>query len=600
MRSLRLILALSLISMVVGCASSSTTSGDPTLPIDRVREQVSWLADEKRQGRLTGTEGERAAAEWLGEQLRTLGAQPLKGNDFLQPFEFTAGTTDTGTTLTINDKPVASANVRGLSFSKSEKVSGDVVFAGYGITVPEGQDFGYDSYASLDVDGKIVLVLRYLPENAGDDARRALSRYSGLRFKALTARENGAAGLLVVTGPNSPNAGELAPLTFDTSIAGSGIVAATITDAAASTLLATSDRSLADLQTELDTANPHVSGFALENAQVELDVKLQRETQTGYNVVGVLPANATPAREGSLVIGAHYDHLGRGNAGNSLAGKDEAGKVHHGADDNASGVAAVLEAVGRLRKRTRDVIVGFWSGEELGLIGSTHFVDKSGVEPNELIAYINFDMVGRVRENSVSAQGVGSSEQWPAIVESANENLGLTVNLMSDPYLPTDSSAFYQAQVPTLNFFSGSHEDYHRPGDTADKLNYAGIVEVARLGANAAMLTMDRDELAYAVVERKAASSGGRSGIRVFTGTIPDYSTEVEGLLLGGVMAGGPADAAGLQKGDVITGFAGKGVANIYDYMYALDGVKPDVPIEVRYLRDGEERTTTLTPKARE
>src|SRR5437868_10861005 len=229
--------------------------------VGQLRRYITTLASERFAGRQTGTEGERLAREFLIAELKRIGAKPLPGQrDFALPFEFTAGARDGGTSLSI------AGAARALSFSDSGDATGPLVFAGYGIVVPESQDFGYDSYATLDVKDKIVVVLRYFPEDADQKTRAVLARYSDLRFKAMAARQHGAKAMLVVTGPRSPNAGELVPMTFDTALAGSGIVAASITGTQAEEIFrGHADKTLEDAQKSLDSANPHVAGFAIPN-----------------------------------------------------------------------------------------------------------------------------------------------------------------------------------------------------------------------------------------------------------------------------------------------------------------------------------------------
>jgi len=579
--------------------------------VDALRRDASHLASEELEGRMTGSPGAAAAIDYLSGRLTELGALPLPGQEgFAIPFSFTAGTRDAGSSVTLAgtgfdatwDDP---GHVQALSFSQSGTVTAPVVFAGYGLVVPDGDEVVYDSYAGLDVEGKIVLVLRYSPEETEGDYRAQLARYSGLRYKALQARERGAVALLVATGPASPNAGETVPLSFDTAISGSGLVAASISGEVAEALFAAlPDRDLASTQRELDSGNPHVAGFDL-GREITVQVAIEREEKTAHNVVGYFPGTAADAAdEPWVVLGAHFDHLGRGRSANSLADASEADAVHYGADDNASGVAAALEAGRRLagEEHRRHVVLAFWSGEELGVLGSTAFLRDEVLDPAGIAAYVNFDMVGRMRDNKLTLQAVGSSPEWPGLIERTNVPVGFDLNLGEDPYLPTDSSAFNQADVPTLHFFTGSHEDYHKPSDTADKLNYEDLERVARFGA---LLTGRLADLESApefveVAPTTRGGGGDRESLRAYTGTIPDYTTEVEGLRLSGVIEGGPAAAAGLQEGDVIVEFGGTTIANIYDYTYALDAVKIGEPTRVAYLRDGERHETTVTPTARE
>jgi hypothetical protein len=576
----------------------------------RLLGDVTWLASPDLEGRLTGTPAERQAADYLARSLEEAGARPLPGADgYLVPFEFTSGTADDGSSIALVAGARTGAwkdteHVQALSFSDNESVRGPVVFAGYGLTVPDGQDFGYDSYATLDVEDKIVVVLRYFPEDVDGEARATLARYSGLRYKAMNARQHGAKAILVVTGPRSPNAGETIPMTFDTAISGSGIVAASISaEVAAALLAAKPELDLEAAQRMFDDGNPHTVGFELPGVEAELDVKVRRERRTGHNVLAMLPGAEPDAAKPYVLVGAHYDHLGRGGGGNSLARKEEAGGIHHGADDNASGAAAVLEVARGLAgvRHDRHVVLALWSGEELGLLGSSAFVQSGLIPSDQVAAYLNMDMVGRMQDNKLTAQSVGSSPVWPRLLEQANVPVGFDLVTQDDPYLPTDSAAFYNAKVPALQLFTGSHVDYHRPSDVAEKINYQDLERVARFATLVTHRLADLDEAPeYAVVERKRAEGGGRDAVRAFTGTIPDYTTEVEGLRLGGVMAGGPADEAGLREGDVIVRFGGATITNIYDYTYALDAVKVGVTVEVIYLRDGEQRTTTITPRSRD
>ena len=574
------------------------------------RAIVERLADDALEGRMTGTPGIREAADYIVGQLRAIGAEPLPGvGGYRQAFAYTAGVTDMGTTVafahddgTPLPHPDGGGNLaRALSFSENGVAEGSLVFAGYGLSVPETDDFGYDSYATLDVTDKIVMVLRYFPEDTEGVLRATLARYAGLRYKALAARERGAAGLIVVTGPRSPNAGELVALTFDTAVSDSGIVAATVDGRMAKAIIEASGRSLVEVQASLDTANPHVTGFDLP-LTAAIDVKLESSEATGHNVLGYLPPTGSEAvAEPYVMLGAHYDHLGHGQV-DSLARAAEAGDVHNGADDNASGVAAVLAAGGELAAAPRDrgIILAFWSGEELGLLGSRDFVRQAPVPMDQIAAYLNFDMVGRLRDNTLSVQAVGSSSIWTDLVEELNEPFGFELSYVTDPYLPTDSRELNAAEVPTLAFFTGSHEDYHRPTDDADTLNYEGLERITGLAAAVATHLANADEPPDFIEVVQDVRRTGQAAMRIFTGTIPDYASDAEGLLLSGVIAGGPAEAAGLQGGDLIVSLAGQAIANIYDYTYALDILKVGEPAEVTYVRGGERITAELIPEARE
>ena len=585
----------------------------------KTRAHVQALASPRLDGRMTGSPGERLAADYIVTELKRMGAKALPGaSDYRLPFEFTAGTRDGGSRVRVSiaNAPPASGDVvgglaearppsaRALSFSDNgDVVDVPVVFAGYGIVVPPSQGFGYDSYTGLDVKDKVVLVLRYFPEDAEPKTKQTLARYSDLRYKAMQARQHGAKAMLVVTGPRSPNAGELVPMTFDTALAGSGIVAVSIKSAEADSMFKGAGTTLEEAQKALDSGNPHAAGFELPGASVTVHADVKREARTGRNLVAYLPATTklTAGTKPWIALGAHYDHLGHGEAGSTLANKDEIGKAHLGADDNASGSAAVIAVAEALshQPRRRNVLIAFWSGEELGLIGSSLFAAKPPVPMDQLAAYINFDMVGRMQDNKLTIQGLGTSPAWAKMIEQANVAAGFDLQLSNDPYQPTDVATFNLAGVPCVTLFTGVHPDYHRPSDTADKINYDDLDRVVDFAASIARRVEDLDVPPQFTKVEQTMQQGGRAGVRVFTGTIPDYSTEAKGLLLSGVIGGGPAEQAGLQKGDVIVEIAGQTIANIYDYTYALDVLKIGQPAKVVYTRQGERRETTLTPAAR-
>jgi len=346
-----------------------------------------------------------------------------------------------------------------------------------------------------------------------------------------------------------------------------------------------------------------VAGFELPGLTARIKTAVIREKQVGQNIVAYLPATSatTTVTKPWVALGAHYDHLGHGTSGSSLARKEEAGQVHAGADDNASGTAAVLGVAETLstQPRRRNVLLDLWSGEEIGLIGSAAFAANPPVPLEQIAAYLNFDMVGRMRDNKLSVQATGTSPAWPRLLEQANIAAGFDLQPQTDPYQPTDVATFNLAGVPSLNFFTGSHTDYHRPSDTADKIDYEDLDRIVAFAADITRRLEDVVEPPQFTKVDQPSQAGSRAGVRVFTGTIPDYTAEVKGLLLGGVIGGGPAEQAGLQKGDVIVEIAGQTIANIYDYTYALELLKIGQPVKVAYMRAGKRIETQLTPAAR-
>lgn len=601
------------ISLLQGLACAQVVAEAPAT--SALRADVEYLAGPETEGRMTGTAGATKAAEYLVNELKTAGYQPGGENGtYLQKFEFSAGVKPLPASnkleFSVNDGESTTTAELGkdfmpLGFTSNETTSGEVVFAGYGLRAP-GTDNGYDSYAGLDVKDKIVLVLRYVPEEVSQERRAELNRYAGLRYKAMLAREHGARALIVVSGPNSPGDGELVSIQADAGNSGSGIPAISVTSETASLLFAAAGKDLKEVQSALDTENPHAeSGFTLSKVSVNVGTGVERLHKPDNNVIGVLPP--TGGSKEYIVLGAHYDHLGYGEAG-AMKRKGEEDKIHFGADDNASGCGVVMEMARQLAEMQKDadsskprrgVIVGFWSGEEVGIIGSSHYADNPTFPMEDTVAYINFDMVGRLRDNKLNIQGVGSSPAWTKLAERFNVMAGFSLNLQEDPYLPTDATAFYPKGVPVLNFFTGSHEDYHRPTDTVDKLDFEGMDRIAEFAAKIAnAVVTDEKRPEYVKVEKKQ-DGAGRDALRVYIGSIPDYTQDVPGVKLSGTRAGSPADKAGIQAGDIITEFAGQKITNIYDYTYALDAAKIGQPLNVVIDRSGTSMTLVVTPEAR-
>jgi Tol biopolymer transport system component len=588
-----------------------------------IRLHISYLASEALGGRLTGSDGERLATDYVAKVFSALGLQPA-GDDgtFFQTFPFMAGVSLAGTNALTVHTPQGDRSLtvdsdwRPLAFSRTGTIdAAGVVFAGYGIVAPAtGQFSAYDSYANLDVTDKWVLMLRYMPENITPEHRQHLAAYSSLSYKTMLARDHGARGIILVSGPNSQVKQQLVPLTFDTALAGTSIGALSITDDVADGLLRSAGKMLQESQDALDSGAP-VSGVPLPDVTLSAVIGLQQERRTGRNVLARLPVAAQPA-ESLVVLGAHIDHLGHGASVNSRARADEQGQVHAGADDNASGVAGMLEIaqyLADLRVRgqlvgQRDVLFAAWSGEELGLLGSSYFVRTfryNGQTPTTLTpyiaAYLNFDMIGRLSTH-VYLQGVGSSSVWPEAIERSNVSVGLPVVMQSDSYLPTDATSFYLKGVPILSAFTGAHADYHTPRDTADRINHEGAARVAQLMAALTRTLVMRPTVPDYVAQEKPTGSASRANLRAYLGTIPEYgdTAGIKGVKLSGVAKGGPAAQAGLEAGDVVVQLAGKTIENIYDYTHALQAVKIGQPITVEVLRDGKRVAFTVTPTARE
>ena len=390
-----------------------------------------------------------------------------------------------------------------------------------------------------------------------------------------------------------------------------------VTDSVADTLLKFAGKNLKELQNKLDTGDL-IGGIECKGVKLSAHIAIEQEKKQGRNVLGVLPAGAEPnGHIAPLIVCAHVDHLGRGGSSNSRAKGDDTKKIHRGADDNASGVAAVIEIAqwladqkkqGKLDLK-RDIIFAAWSGEELGLLGSNHFVEDFAKmiknDPNAKLggmfaACLNMDMIGRFNKTLV-LQGVGSSSIWAKEIEKRNAVTGLPITTQSDAHLPTDSTTFYLRGIPTLNAFTGAHEDYHMPSDTADKINYEKAAQIAKfMGLVARSLATSAEAPDYIAMEAPK-NQGSRTGLRVYLGTIPDYAQgDIKGVKLSGVSPLGPAAKAGVKAGDIIRKLGGKDIQNIYDYTFVMGDLKIGVEITIIVERDGKPVELKIVPGSRD
>ncbi len=561
---------------------------------------VRRLADPRWEGRGVGTAGIDSAAAYLADRMRRLGLRPGGDGTYFQSMEVTTGVVlGEPCAIEVGRKRWDAGDAfQPIGFSTNGRLRAPLAFAGYGITAP---GYDYDDCAGLDVRDKILLVLTNEPGEMDSTSRfdgSVNTPHAELRTKAINAREHGALGLLVVNGPRH-HAGE--PVRKPRSDGGgymtSGLIAAQVSEAVAEELLSPAGLGLREAQEAIEAHTKPHSLALLES--VTVSVTLKRTKATIENVVGWIPGRDTTR---TLVIGAHYDHLGYGGE-SSLAPDQHV--PHVGADDNASGVAAMLAVAGHVTSRAmsgwrpaHNLVFCAFTGEETGLVGSSHFVEQPTRPLESVDAMLNMDMVGRLRDNKLMVMGVGTASEFPDLVARANaatEKFDLKTS--SDGFGPSDHSSFYKKKVPVLMLFTGAHTDYHKPTDTWDKIDYPGLERVA-LFAAALVDSLDaRPRPSYLVA--KADSSVGRiaggGGYGAYLGTIPDYMQTEGGVLLSGVRAGGPAEQAGLKGGDVIVKFDGVQIDNIYDYTFALRSRKPGQQVRITVKRGGAETDFVAT-----
>ncbi|WII71078.1 M28 family peptidase [Bdellovibrio sp. 22V] len=583
----------------------------PEVKVEDVKKWVYYLSSENLQGRGTGTPEEKVYTEKLAQLFKSwglVGAGPQ--GSFFQTFEFTSGVGLGPNNLlevvgSYKKKYDVSKDFEPVSFSKAGTFrEAPVVFVGYGIKAPASdKESEYNSYKGLDVKGKWVIALKDLPSDIKPQRRQYLNLYSRLQHKVTVAKNEGAVGIIFVNGPESGLPEKFGNIKFEGSLSESNLAVLRMSTAAAAELLKYAKQDLSDLQKKLDKGDM-LEGIVIPSAYIKAQVDLQFKKSQGTNVIAKLPVKGATA---SIMIGAHGDHLGHGQFGSSLAKGSDIARPHVGADDNASGVAGVMEmahyysqlvktAPGQVQK---NLYFGVWSGEELGNLGSSHFTKE--VLKHNITAYINMDMIGRFKDR-VFVQGLGSGDHWAPLTEEVGVRAALPMIAQEDPYLPTDSLAFYMAGVPTINFFTGSHAEYHSPKDTADLINYEGVVRVlAGVKTYADLLSDSKIPMVKYVKVASAQNKLEGRTFRVYLGTIPDYSQEgVKGVRITGASKDSPAEQAGLKEKDIITEFDGIKIENLYDYVYTLQSVKPNKETMMKILRDGKVIEVKITPKLKE
>jgi len=553
---------------------------------------VRDLGDPKMEGRGVGTAGLERAADLVEREMRALGLRPA-GDDgtWVQSFEVTTGAeVGSPTAIVVDGRRIEAGGVfQPLGFSTNGTLTAPVVFAGYGITAP---GYEYDDYAGLEVRDRIVLVLTNEPGEMDSASRfdgTVNTPHAELRTKAINAREHGAVGLLVVNGPRFHRDEPVRrPRSDGQGYMTSGLLAGWISDSLAEPLVRRAGTGLLEAQQAIDSlGKPH--GFALPDS-VTLTVTLTRTRARIRNVVGMLPGRDSTR---VLVVGAHYDHLGYGGE-HSLRPDERV--PHPGADDDASGTAALLGVAQLLGARAKqgwrpghDVVFAAFTGEEMGIVGSSHFVDRPPRPVASIEAMLNMDMVGRLKDDKLMVMGTGTAEEFPALLENANRAARFELKTTGDGYGPSDHSSFYKRQVPVLMLFTGAHADYHKPSDTWDRIDEGGLWRVTRFAAALVESLDARPRLRFlrAKADSMAGRMSGGGGYGAYLGTIPDFSQTEGGVKFSGVREGSPAEKAGLGEGDVLVKFDDVKIDNLYDYTFALRSRKPGQTVRLTILRKG-------------
>ena len=609
----------------------------------RLQQHISYLASDALNGRRTGTQGANDAAHYIAGEFARLGLRPaiqkagpsrrlsVAIQQYLQSFPYVAGVgLGKGNELTVTntaDSFHSGDDWMPLGFSSNARVEGGAAFVGFGITASE---LKHDDYAGGLANGRLAIALQGTPD--GENPHGQFARFEGVRWKAIAARNAGAKALIVIAREATFKDDRLAKLSYDNSAGDAGLPVIVISRQSADQILKLSASSLSTLEEGSTGKKPNTN--RLLAGQMTLTTDVVREEVEAYNVIGVLEGSDRLLKNETIIVGAHYDHLGTGGEG-SLAPRS--GEIHHGADDNASGTAGVLELArlftSQRIKPKRTIVFMCFGGEEEGLLGSNYYVNHPTTPLANTVAMINMDMIGRMKDRKLIIGGVGTAKEWRELVASSNTAQGVKITatagtatpsgmpvvvgsngrpimtvdssktfdltLQEDGYGPSDHSSFYAKQVPVLFFWTGTHNDYHKPSDTFDKINYTDEARVLSLVARIVRDLDNADKRVTYTVAKSDSQQGRSTGFRVYLGTIPNYSDSNDGLLLDGVRDDSPASKAGLKPGDKIVKIGNRDVKNVYDYTYALGEMKAGEEYPIEVMRAGEKLTLKIKPEAR-
>ncbi|MFP4368040.1 MAG: M20/M25/M40 family metallo-hydrolase [Candidatus Kapaibacterium sp.] len=586
-----------LISMPLMAQNTETELNVDADVVSNLKTHVKYLASDDLAGRFPGTKGDTLAMRYIKSQFQGYGVKPVNGN-YIQEFEVTTGVELGGINKfrfdvlferpgvprdmwrTVNKSWDVEKDYMPLSFSESGQITGNLIFAGYGISSKEQN---YDDYADIDAEDQIVVVLTGIPGKKKDDDK--FQGYGSLRYKATNAKNKGAKAIIFLN-TQGDSANVLEELSYNSIGQNSGIIAVQAKRTSIEPLFP-KGKELIKIENKINE-NMQPMSFIMDDITGHLNVNLRKKKQFTFNVMGYIKGTDPALNDEYIVIGAHYDHLGYGGPSSMYRGNEP--MIHNGADDNASGVAGVLELARRFSENPpkRSVLFLGFSAEEMGLIGSAFFVNHSPIPLDKYAAMINLDMIGMMENDKINIFGLGSSEAFEPVADRIAKEHGLITVKADEAFGPSDHSSFYKEKVPVMMFFTGVHEFYHRPADDWDILNYEGLAKVIAYVEDVTREIADMSEApVYTQVEVPTGERSGRShGYgNVWFGIIPDFEENDLGARISGTSAGSPARIAGMQKDDIIVDINGKKIENLYDFMYMLKEHKAGDVLQVTVLR---------------
>lgn len=569
---------------IISCSSKY----NPEISVDELKADIGYLASDSLKGRKTGEEGDRLAAEFIRKQFKDAGLDLLFENGFQKFGLVTSAEVGEGNTLALGEQTYeVKKDFLPYAFSSNTSVKAPVIFAGYGLEIDQ-DTLHWNDFDGVNVLGKWILALQGDPDM--DNPQSPFVQFSTERAKALTASDKNAAGLILVAGPSFSTKDELSSLFFDKNSSRYSIPVIQVTREVANQILKGTNESITSLEEKI--LDKKASVELQPNVEVAVNVNILLKETESENVVAMLTGTDENLKDEYVVVGAHFDHLGMGGAGSGSRAVDTVA-IHNGADDNASGVATILELAQKLaseKQHKRSIIFAAFGAEEMGLVGSKAFTQNSPVDLERVVAMFNFDMVGRLDtvNNSLSIGGTKTAKETEDILNKLNS--GFQLAFFEEGVGPSDHASFYLQSIPVFFISTGAHSDYHTPNDDADLIHFNGLKKVADFGLALINEVTNRDEkLTFQEAGAKfQRSRGGR--FKVTLGIMPDYAgMEKRGMRIDAVTKGKPADKGGMKKGDIIIAIDGKKVGNIYDYMNRLQTLEAGQTISVDVLRNNKE-----------
>lgn len=569
---LKSLLFVTISSLIFSCSS---VKNNANITPREIKTHISFLASDSLKGRKPGTPECRVAAEYIASEFEKYGLQKLN-TTFFQTFEV------------VNKIEIGKGNnlmaekftgkieedYQPLAFTKNSTLDADVVFVGYGIEY-DSDTLKWNDYKNIDVKGKWVMMLRQDPDVKNADS--PLIEYSSERAKVLLAIDRGAAGVLFVSGKETEKKDVLEKLYFDKSKSRADIPVIQITRGVANKILYKTGSTIEALETKIISS--------MHTSSMETNFKLYAKTDIIFqkvntqNVIAKIEGSDEKLKHEIIIVGAHYDHLGFGGPGSGSRAIDTIA-IHNGADDNASGVAGMLEIAQKIsqmeNKPKRTMIFMAFSAEEMGLLGSKFFTENPIIDIDNIKMMLNFDMIGRLDSaKTLTVGGTGTSAESEDVINKFSSGKNFNIQMSKDGFGPSDHASFYIKNIPVLFFFTGIHDDYHTPNDDVDYINFEGEKDIVNLGSDIALEFANMEKAPTFIKVDTPPARTNRRKLKVTFGIIPNYAdSDGGGMKIDGVKTGGPAQKGGMKKGDIITAIDGKKISDIYDYMTRLSRLK--------------------------